>query len=116
MTGYHTITPRMIVPDTAAAVAFLRTVFDAEGEVVDGRPAELRIGDSMVMVSTIGERDAFPAFLYIYVPDADATYARAMAAGATSIEEPQDTPYGDHRAMIRDSFGNVYQIATRSAE
>jgi uncharacterized glyoxalase superfamily protein PhnB len=83
--------------------------------VVDGRPAEIRIGDSRILVSTIGERDTFPAFLYIYVADADATYARAMAAGAVSVEAPGDTPYGDRRAMIRDSFGNTFQIATAPA-
>ena len=52
---------------------------------------------------------------YLYVEDADATYHRAMAAGATSLEAPNDTPYGDRRAMIRDPGGNVWQIATYRA-
>jgi uncharacterized glyoxalase superfamily protein PhnB len=89
--GYHTITPRMIVADTRAAVDFLRAVFDAQGEVTEGRPAEIRIGDSLVLVSTAGERERFPALLYIYVADADATHARAIAAGAVSIEAPLNT-------------------------
>lgn len=55
----------------------------------------------------------FPAFLYVYVDDTDARYGRAMAAGAVSLEEPVDTPYGDRRAMVRDPFGNVYQLAHR---
>jgi uncharacterized glyoxalase superfamily protein PhnB len=112
--GYHTITPRMIVADTRAAVDFLRAVFDAQGEVTEGRPAEIRIGDSLVLVSTAGERERFPALLYIDVADADATHARAIAAGAVSIEAPLNTPYGDRRAMVRDPFGNIYQVATRS--
>jgi len=109
--GFHTITPRIFVDDPVAAVDFLRTVFDATGEVPDTRPADIRIGDSLVMVAGVGERDAFPAFLYVYVDDADTRYQRAMAAGAVSVEEPLDTPYGDRRAMVRDPFGNVFQIA-----
>jgi uncharacterized glyoxalase superfamily protein PhnB len=53
----------------------------------------------------------FPAFLYIYVDDADQTYQKALAAGATTVEAPLDTPYGDRRAMVRDPFGNIFQIA-----
>ena len=45
--------------------------------------------------------------------DADTTYHRAIDAGAFSVEEPGDTPYGDRRAMVRDQFGNVFQIAHR---
>lgn len=52
------------------------------------------------------------AFLYVYVEDADRTYQRAVDAGAISIEEPTDTPYGDRRATLRDSWGNMWQIAT----
>lgn len=106
----------MVVSDLAAAVEFLRATFGAVGETNAGRPAEIRIGDSLVMVSGAGEREVFPAFLYVYVDDADTTYRRALAAGATSMEEPVDTPYGDRRAMVRDPFGNVYQVATRHDE
>ncbi|MFJ1765338.1 VOC family protein [Amycolatopsis sp. NPDC088138] len=109
--AYPAVTPRMVVSDLVAAVAFLRTVFGATGEVESGRPADLDIGGSRVLVSAEGERDLFPAFLYIYVADADATYRRALDCGATSLEEPADTPYGDRRAMVRDPFGNVFQIA-----
>jgi PhnB protein len=112
-TGYHTLTPRMVVNDMEGAVRFLRSVFDGDGEIQEDRPAEIRIGDSLVMVSSVGERELFPAFLYVYVVDADASYARALAAGAVTLEEPLDTPYGDRRAMVRDPFGNVFQIAHR---
>ena len=113
--GYHAVTPRMVVADVAAEVAFLRTVFGALGEVSPGGPAEIRIGDSLILVSGAAQRDPFPAFLYIYVDDADATYERALSAGATSLEAPMDTPYGDRRAMIADDFGNVFQVAHRLA-
>lgn len=113
--GYHTVTPRMVVADVTAEVAFLRAAFGAQGEVIPERPAEMRIGDSLIMVSGTGERDRFPAFLYVYVDDADAAYERALAAGASSLEAPVDTPYGDRRAMVADGFGNVFQVAHRLA-
>jgi len=108
---FHSVTPRMVVSDAAGAVEFLRAVFDAVGQVQDERPTEVRIGDSLVMVTSAAERALFPAFLYVYVGDADLAYNRALSAGATSLEAPLDTPYGDRRAMVRDPFGNVFQIA-----
>ncbi len=111
--GFHSVTPRMVVNDVAVEVEFLRAVFNATGEVHPGRPAEIRIGNSLVMVSPATERELFPAFLYVYVDDADSTYRRALAAGAVSVEEPLDTAYGDRRAMVRDPSGNVFQIAHR---
>lgn len=112
--GFHSVTPRVVVSDASAAVEFMRAAFGATGHVVASRPAELRIGDSVIMVSEAGERDVFPAFLYIYVDDADDVYRRALTAGAVMVEEPWDTPYGDRRAMVRDVFGNLYQIATHN--
>ena len=103
----------MVVADVAGAVAFLRDVFDASGEVQSGRPAEVDLRGSTIMVSAAGERELFPAFLYVYVDDADAAFERAMTAGARSIEDPVDTFYGDRRAMVEDPFGNVFQIAHR---
>ena len=95
----------------AAAVQFFRAVFDATGDVEGDRPSEIAIGDSRIMISSAAEREPFPAFLYVYVDDADATFERAVAAGAEVIEAPLDTPYGDRRAMVRDPSGNVLQIA-----
>lgn len=106
----------MVVSDAVAAVEFLRAVFGAVGELHAGRPAEMRIGDSLVMVSSAGDRELFPAFLYVYVDDADNVYRRALSAGAISLEAPLDTPYGDRRAMVRDPLGNVFQIAHRAVE
>jgi uncharacterized glyoxalase superfamily protein PhnB len=105
----------MAVADVAAEVEFLRAAFGAIGEVVAGRPAEVRIGDSLVMVGSADQRGQFVAFLYVYVDDADHCYRDALAAGAASLEEPFDTPYGDRRAMVRDPQGNLFQIAHRIA-
>lgn len=109
--GSHSVTPRIVIADAAAQIAFLRAVFDATGEHHPDRPAEIRIGDSLVMVTDVGPRELFPAFLYVYVDGADAAYRRALAAGAVSLEEPLDTAYGDRRGTVRDPFGNVWQIA-----
>jgi uncharacterized glyoxalase superfamily protein PhnB/DNA-binding PadR family transcriptional regulator len=111
--GFRTVTPRIVVDDAPGQVEFLRAVFGGIGEVEQGRPAEIRIGDSLVMVTPADERATFPAFLYVYVDDADSTHRLAVEAGAKTLEEPRDTPYGDRRAMVRDPFGNVFQIAHR---
>jgi uncharacterized glyoxalase superfamily protein PhnB len=111
--GFHSVTPRIVVEDVEAQVNFLRMVFGATGSLEPGRPAEILIGNSLVMVSPAVERDRFPAFLYVYVDDADAAYQLALGAGALSLEEPLDMPYGDRRAMVRDPFGNIFQIAHR---
>src|SRR5215831_875670 len=111
-TGWHSLTPRIVVDDVAGVVDFLKAAFGATGEVSADRPSILRIGDGVVMVSGVGPRPASPAFLYLYVEDADATYRRALAAGARSLEEPSDMPYGDRRAMVADRWETVWQIAT----
>lgn len=75
----------------------------------------MRIGDSIILVSDGGGlRKTMQVFLYVYVENADRTYQRAIASGAEAIEVPLDTPYGDRRATVRDSWGNTWQIATRN--
>lgn len=111
--GWSTITPRIFTADVVGLVAFLKAAFDAEGEVRDGRPAEIRIGDSFLLVSDGGGvRAATAAFIHLYVQDADDVYRRAIEAGAESVEPPADMPYGDRRATVRDRWGNSWQIAT----
>jgi PhnB protein len=90
--GFHSLTPRIVVADVPAMVDFLRAVFGATGDAPAGRPAEIRIGDSLIMVTAADERELFPAFLYVYVDNADDTYRRAVGAGAETIEPPLDTP------------------------
>lgn len=112
--GWPTVAPRLFTSDVGGLAAFLKVTFGAEGDVAAGRPSELRIGDSVVMVSDGGGlREASQAFLYVYVPDADETYRQALACAAQPLEPPLDTPYGDRRATIKDPWGNTWQIATR---
>lgn len=87
-------------------------MFGATGDYRADRPAVLTIGDSIVMISDAGIRDPTPAFLYVYVDNTDETYRRAVEAGARSLEEPSDLPYGDRRGMVEDKWGNTWQIAT----
>jgi PhnB protein len=110
--GWHSITPRLVVQDPALQVEFLKQAFGATGDLRTDRPSVIKIGDSLVMVSSVGPRDAMPAFLYLYVDDCDATYQRALDGGAVSLEEASETPYGDRRGMVQDPCGNVWQIAT----
>ena len=110
--GWHTVTPRIVVHDAERLVAFLREVFGASGDYRPDLPSEMKIGDSIVMVSDAGIRKPMPAFLYVYVHNTDDTYRLALQAGASSLEEPSDMPYGDRRGMVEDEWGNTWQIAT----
>jgi PhnB protein len=75
--------------------------------------AEIRVGTSVVeMGEPQGPYPPMASMFYLYVPDCDAVYHRALAAGATSISEPADQPYGDRQAGVKDAFGNQWYIAT----
>jgi uncharacterized glyoxalase superfamily protein PhnB len=111
--GWPTVIPRIFTKDVGGVVNFLKSVFNADGEFRNGAPTELRIGDSMVMVSDSGgARELVPTFLYVYVEKADEIYLRAIEAGALTIEQPANMAYGDRRATVRDPWGNIWQIAT----
>jgi uncharacterized glyoxalase superfamily protein PhnB len=110
--GWHTITPRITVKDAAGLVKFMNHVFETDAKYSDDVPTNVKIGDSILMISEAVTRDKATAFLYIYVRDVDEVYKRALEAGAESIEDPRDLPYGDRRAMVKDNWGNSWQIAT----
>lgn len=121
--GYTTVTPWIISGDTAGLIDYLKEVFDAE-EIArlvgaDGRigHAEVRIGDSIVMM--FDARPGWPptpAFLRLYVEDADATHRRAVAAGGTSVTEVTHLSFGDRVGRVRDPLGNLWWIHTRVEE
>ncbi|WP_306589542.1 VOC family protein [Geothrix sp. 21YS21S-4] len=117
--GYHTVTPYLTVADGHGLLAFLRAAFGAEERSCSLRPdgsvanAEVKIGDSMVMVAQAQDPwKPLPAGFYLYVPDTDAVYAAALAAGGTSLMEPSDQFYGDRNAGVLDPWGNHWWIAT----
>ena len=119
--GYHNVTPYLVVNGVAKLIEFLKQVFDAKEiehmQGPDGRiqHAEVRIGDSIIMFGEplpTGEWKPMPSMLYVYVLDTDATYKRALQAGATSVMEPADQFYGDRNAGVKDASGNTWWIAT----
>jgi PhnB protein len=121
--GYHTVTPYLTVKGLAGLIEFLKTTFDAtEKELLrraDGsiHHAELQIGDSVVMMGeATGEWKPTGASLYVYVPDTDATYQRALAAGATSLREPVDQFYGDRSGGVQDAWGHAWWLATHKED
>ncbi|HYI11029.1 MAG TPA: VOC family protein [Thermoanaerobaculia bacterium] len=101
---YHTVTPYLTVDDLPRQLEFVKAAFhatipeampDASGKI---RHAEAQIGDSRVMIGQArAEWPARPGALYLYVAHTDATYRRALAAGAKSIMEPADQFYGDRK-------------------
>ena len=100
-------------------IAFLTRAFDAEEIAryasLDGviHHAEIRVSDSVVeMGEAHGPYQPMQSMFYLYVPDADTVYRRALAAGAKSVQEPADQPYGDRNAAVLDAFGNTWYIAT----
>ena len=117
--GYHSITPYLAVEGAARLRDFLKQAFGAEerecmmrddGTIWHG---ELKIGDSIVMFGeAAGPWKPRPSTLYLYVEDVDAAYARALAAGATSLREPTTEFYGDRSSGVQDPVGNFWWIAT----
>jgi uncharacterized glyoxalase superfamily protein PhnB len=117
--GHHTVTPGMVVPGVSRLIEFLEQAFDGveeqryEGPDGHVMHAEVRIGDSVVMMGEPLEGfPPMPCMLSVYVDDVDATYRRAIAAGAKSLQEPADQFYGHRTARVEDPSGNKWAIAT----
>jgi PhnB protein len=117
--AYHTVTPYLIVDGAERLLAFIVDVLGGTEMMrlpgPDGRlgHAEARVGDSVLMLADIPPSgEATTAMLHVYVVDSDATYNRALAAGATSLREPTDEFYGDRISGIQDAFGNKWYFAT----
>lgn len=116
-TSYQTVVPYLIVSGVTDLIGFLIGVFGAreiqrhlspDGHVMH---AEVRIGDSVVMLAeATDEFAAMPTTLHLLVDDVDATYARALQAGAVSLREPADQPYGFRNAGVRDASGNRWWL------
>jgi len=117
--GLHNVNPYLHPRRAEPLIGFLKRAFGAQ-EIAkyvspDGvvNHAEIRIGDAVVeMGEAHGKYETMPAMFYVYVPNVEEVYRQAVAAGATSFQEPTDQPYGDRNAGVKDNFGNTWYIAT----
>lgn len=118
--GYSSVSPYLIVDGAGATIDFLTRVFgavelrrfpDEKGRIIH---AEVRIEDSVVMIADWAEGwPPVTAHVHLYVPEVDATYRRALEAGATSVQEPVRKEDEDKRGGVKDPGGTTWWIATR---
>jgi PhnB protein len=130
-TGYAGVTPYLIIRGAARALEFYKKAFGAT-ELLrfpgpDGKigHAEIKIGEGMVMLAdespAMGHKSpqtlgGTPVSLMFYVPDVDARFAKALAAGATVVNPLKDQFYGDRSGTLTDPFGHVWTIATHTED
>ncbi len=118
--GYTSVSPYLIVDGASATIEFLRNVFGAvelqrfpapNGKVMH---AEVRIDDTVVMIADGADGwPPVPSSVHIYVADVDATYRRALEAGATSVQAPVKKEDADKRGGVKDAGGTTWWIATK---
>lgn len=126
-TGYHALTPYLIIDGATRALAWYTDAFGARESMRLPAPggkighAEIEIGDSRIMLAdeapahdakAPGAFGGSPVSLHLYVPDVDAAMAKAVAAGATMKSQPEDKFYGDRMGSLIDPFGHIWHIAT----
>jgi uncharacterized glyoxalase superfamily protein PhnB len=118
--GYHTVTPYLVVRGAAKTIEFTKKAFGAEilGDPIK-RPdgtimhTQIKIGDSLIMISDASpQQPPMQSMLYLYVPNVDSVYQRALTAGAASLMEPMDMFYGDRSGGVKDPAGVTWYIGT----
>ncbi|MCC6155710.1 MAG: VOC family protein [Candidatus Hydrogenedentes bacterium] len=121
--GFQAVVPYFHVDGAAKFLDFVKAAFDAEetfrGLTPDGKimHSSAKIGGAVIEVSDATPQwGALPCAIHVYVPDTDATYRRALDAGATSLYEPADMFYGERSAGVTDPFGNKWYIATHTED
>jgi PhnB protein len=124
--GFRTLTPYLVATDAAGLVDFLKQTFEATENFrsvgsAGGMHCEMRLGDSMMMVGGGApglewQGESQPMAFHVYVPDIDATYRRAIDAGAVSMQEPADQEWGERTGHVKDPAGNNWYIATARGE
>lgn len=118
--GYASVSAYMMADGAQRVIDFLQATFEAtelrrfdnaDGSIMHG---EVQIDDTVLMIADAGDNfPAFPIWLHVYVPDVDATYERALAAGGVSVQEPMQKDDPDRRAGVKDPAGNTWWIATQ---
>lgn len=117
--GLHNVNPYLHPLRAEPFIGFLKRAFNAEEVAKYASPngvvnhAVVRVGDSVLeMGEAHGKYQPMDAMFYVYVPNMEAVYRQAIAAGAISFQEPTDQFYGDRNAAVKDPFGNKWYIAT----
>jgi PhnB protein len=115
--GYHTVTPFLLVQGADKLIEFVKNAFNAKEAECYTMP-DGSIGDSVIMLSEAMGEEYKPttAGIHLYTEDCDATYQRALEAGAVSTKQPTDEFYGDRSAGVKDKFGNHWWIATHKED
>lgn len=119
--GYNSASPYFIVPEADRFVRLVKDLFNARElrryDMPDGSiaHAELMLDDTVIMLGQASERfPAVPCVMHVYVPDVDAAYAKALALGCTSTEEPKEREGDpDRRASFKDYAGNWWSVGTQ---
>jgi uncharacterized glyoxalase superfamily protein PhnB len=121
--GFRTITPQLSIEGASKAIAFYKKAFAAEEIDRATDPSgdkvwhsTLKIGDSMIMVNDVFHEmggTASQSSMWLYVPDTDAWFKRAVDAGATATMPPADMFWGDRMGQVTDPFGQKWAISTR---
>lgn len=121
--GYATVIPYLVVPDGEGLITFMKNAFGAtlnsRSDTPEGRlmHAEIALGDSRIMLGESSEEwPPTRAMIHLYLPDVDGVYRRAIAAGATSLREPETMFHGDRSGGVQDPSGTQWWIATRVEE
>ncbi len=116
--GFQSVVPFLSVQGAASLVEFLSAALGAKQTFrsASGTHLEVRIGDSMLMIGDVGDKTPVTAQLFMYVEDADASYKRAIQAGATSLMEPSLRPWGEGEELllaagVKDPSGNLWFFA-----
>ncbi len=116
---YGTVTPYLVVNDADAELKFLVAAFGATEKLCHRNEqnavmhAEINVGDSLIMLGQAGDQfKAKAASLYLWVPNVDELYEKALAAGAKSESAPEDKPYGHRNAGVVDSCGITWWIGS----
>ncbi|MFH0728922.1 MAG: VOC family protein [Pseudomonadota bacterium] len=130
--GFHAVTPSLSMKDSLKAIAFYEKAFGAKNPEVFPSPdgghtmhATIRIGDSILMMGdempemgckSAESLGASPISLYVYVPDVDAVFEQAVAAGAAVVMPVADMFWGDRCGSLKDPFGYEWTIATHTRD
>lgn len=129
--GYHSVTPYLMIKGASKAIEFYKRAFGATEIFRLSQPngqighAEIKIGDSSLMLADPCERGAFrnpqslggsSVALHVYVEDVDRQFAQAVSAGAKEIKPVQDQFYGDRTGTLEDPFGHIWFLATHKED